>query len=41
MIGVLSNAASLYKPNAFGGATIDDPWACMKEYNEKLKNEDG
>ena len=23
------------------GATIDDPWECMKEYNDKLKNEDG
>ena len=23
------------------GATIDDPWECMKEYNNKLKNEDG
>ena len=41
MLGVLSNSESLYKPNAFGGATIDDPWECMKEYNEKLKNEDG
>ena len=41
MLGVLSNSESLYKPGAFGGATIDDPWECMKEYNEKLKNEDG
>lgn len=41
MLGVLSNSESLYKPNAFGGAIIDDPWDCMKEYNEKLKNEDG
>ena len=39
MLGVLSNSESLYKPNAFGGATIDDPWECMKEYNKKLKNE--
>ena len=30
MFGVLSNVASLYKPNAFGGAVIDDPWECMK-----------
>ena len=29
MIGVLSNTPSLYKPGAFGGATIDDPWECM------------
>jgi len=41
MIGVLSNSESLYKPNAFGGATIDDPWECLKEYNAKLKEEDG
>ena len=41
MLGVLSSSESLYKPGAFGGATIDDPWECMKEYNEKLKNEDG
>ena len=41
MLGVLSSSESLYKPGAFGGATIDDPWECMKEYNGKLKNEDG
>ena len=41
MLGVLSSSESLYKPGAFGGATIDDPWECMKEYNEKLKKEDG
>ena len=29
MIGVLSNVPSLYKPGAFGGATIEDPWECM------------
>ena len=41
MIGVLSSSESLYKPDAFGGAVIDDPWECMKEYNEILKNQDG
>ena len=41
MIGVLSNAPGLYKPGAFGGATIDDPWECLAEYNTKLKNEQG
>ena len=41
MLGVLSSSESLYKPGAFGGATIGDPWKCMKEYNEKLKKEDG
>ena len=40
MLGVLTNSKSLYKSNAFGGATIEDPWECMKEYNEKLKKED-
>ena len=29
MMGVLSNVNSLYKPGAFGGATIEDPWECM------------
>ena len=30
MLGILSSSESLYKPNAFGGAVIDDPWECMK-----------
>ena len=29
MMGVLSDSPSLYKPGAFGGATIEDPWECM------------
>jgi len=37
MIGVLSNTPSLYKPGAFGGATIDDPWECMASYTAKLR----
>jgi len=41
MLGVLSDVEGLYKPDAFGGATIDDPWESMKEYNDILKNEDG
>merc|ERR1719471_1170557 len=36
MIGILSNSPSLYKPGAFGGAKIDDPWETMKAYKEKL-----
>ena len=32
MIGVLSNTESLYKPGAFGGATIEDPWECMARF---------
>ena len=41
MCGVLSADPKLYKPGAFGGATIDDPWECMRYYNNKLKAEDG
>ena len=26
LVGVLSDEATLYKPGAFGGATIEDPW---------------
>ena len=29
MIGVVSNTPELYKPGAFGGAVIEDPWECM------------
>lgn len=36
MCAVLSNTCGLYKPGAFGGATIEDPWDCLKLYNEKL-----
>ena len=41
MCAVLSNTPGLYKPGAFGGATIDDPWESLKEYNEKLKSDQG
>jgi len=39
LIGILSNAPSLYKPNAFGGATIEDPWETMALYKHKLEND--
>ena len=39
MCAVLSNTSGLYKPDAFGGATIDDPWECLKFYNEQLLSE--
>lgn len=39
MCAVLSNTSGLYKPGAFGGATIDDPWESLQEYNEKLLDE--
>lgn len=41
MIGILSNSPSLYRPNAFGGATIDDPWETIAEYKTKLEDEQG
>lgn len=40
-IGVLSADPTLYRPGAFGGATIDDPWETMATYKEKLEKEQG
>ena len=37
MLGVISNTPSLYKPGAFGGAEIEDPWKCMDTYNKRLR----
>jgi hypothetical protein len=39
MIGVLSDSPGLYRPGAFGGAVIEDPFKCLAEYNERLKAE--
>ncbi|CAE7252949.1 unnamed protein product [Symbiodinium natans] len=39
MVGVLSDEATLYKPGAFGGATIEDPWKTLAFYKEKLEKE--
>ena len=41
MCGVLSADPKLYRPGAFGGATIDDPWESLQHYSAKLKNEKG
>mmetsp|Transcript_65478 Transcript_65478/g.142813 ORF Transcript_65478/g.142813 Transcript_65478/m.142813 type:complete len:631 (+) Transcript_65478:53-1945(+) len=41
MIGVLSASPSLYKPNAFGGAKIEDPWETMAKFKAKLEQEHG
>jgi len=41
LIGILSNSASLYRRNAFGGAKIEDPYQTMTEYKEKLEKEFG
>ncbi|CAE7314917.1 unnamed protein product [Symbiodinium sp. KB8] len=39
LVGVLSDEATLYKPGAFGGATIEDPWKTLAFYKEKLEKE--
>ena len=39
LIGVLSNSPSLYRPGAFGGAKIEDPWDCMGSYKKKLEEQ--
>ena len=39
LIGVLSNETNLYKPGAFGGATIDDPWETLAFYKKFLEKE--
>ncbi|CAE7476908.1 unnamed protein product, partial [Symbiodinium sp. CCMP2456] len=39
LVGVLSDEATLYKPGAFGGATIEDPWKTLAFYKEKLEKD--
>ncbi|CAE7651836.1 unnamed protein product, partial [Symbiodinium pilosum] len=39
LIGLLSNSPSLYRPGAFGGAVIEDPWEVMANYKLKLEGE--
>ncbi|CAE8704923.1 unnamed protein product [Polarella glacialis] len=41
LLGVLSNSPSLYRPGAFGGAKIEDPWETMATYKQKLEQERG
>mmetsp|Transcript_54264 Transcript_54264/g.126338 ORF Transcript_54264/g.126338 Transcript_54264/m.126338 type:complete len:612 (+) Transcript_54264:138-1973(+) len=41
LIGILSSSPSLYRPNAFAGATIEDPWECIAKYKKKLEEERG
>eukprot|EP00931_Biecheleriopsis_adriatica_P101805 TRINITY_DN76883_c0_g1_i1.p1 TRINITY_DN76883_c0_g1~~TRINITY_DN76883_c0_g1_i1.p1 ORF type:complete len:615 (-),score=123.84 TRINITY_DN76883_c0_g1_i1:7-1851(-) len=40
LIGLLSNSPSLYRPGAFGGATIEDPWEVMAAYKKTMEQED-
>ena len=37
LVAVLSNEANLYKPGAFGGAEIEDPWETLEFYKAHLK----
>lgn len=37
LVAVLSNEASLYRPGAFGGATIADPWKTLEQYKTRLE----
>lgn len=41
LIGVLSDSASLYRANAFGGAKIEDPYDTIAAYKAKLEGEEG
>ena len=39
LISMLTNQPGLYRPNAFGGATIDDPWVTARKYVDTLEKE--
>ena len=39
LVAVLSNEPNLYKPGAFGGATIEDPWETLAFYKKLLDEE--
>jgi len=39
MVAVLSGEPMLYKPGAFGGAVIEDPWETMAKYKQLLERE--
>merc|ERR1712190_454875 len=39
MIGILSNSSGLYKPGAFGGAKIEDPWETMGQWKRVLEEQ--
>lgn len=41
LIALLSSSPSLYRPGAFGGATIEDPWDVMTRYKKKLEGKKG
>ena len=37
LVAVLSNEPNLYKPGAFGGAEIEDPWETLEFYKAYLE----
>jgi 2',3'-cyclic-nucleotide 2'-phosphodiesterase (5'-nucleotidase family) len=39
LISMLTNQPGLYRPNAFGGATIEDPWVTARTYIDILEKE--
>eukprot|EP00435_Cladocopium_sp_Y103_P005238 s1644_g1.t1 len=39
LVGVLSNEPNLYKPGAFGSATIEDPWETLAYYKKVLEKD--
>ena len=39
LLAVLSNEPNLYKPGAFGGATIEDPWQTLTAYKDLLEKD--
>ena len=40
LISLLTDQPGLYRPNAFGGAKIEDPWVTAKKYVEILQQQD-
>lgn len=41
LVAVLSNEPNLYKPGAFGSATIEDPWETLAHYKKLLEKDHG
>lgn len=41
LVGLLLNDKGIYRPGAFGGATIEDPWEVLRQYNASLREEAG
>lgn len=39
MISLLTDQKVLYRPGAFGGAAIDDPWKIARDYTARLRDQ--